>query len=166
MRLDISFEMLSRNAKEIGLILLVMLIVKLIPGLLLRLRNMKWPAIFATSSLLAAPLTLVIAIMELGVKNGPEHVTPEMSATVICAGIAASLLFPSVARKLLRDESVVPAPASQAVSWSGLNCTAEGATYVAYLVTGQEAPSDDTYGPPTSVAPMPALFDRSRLDPA
>ena len=111
MRLDLSFDMLSRNAKEIGLILLVMLVVKLIPGLLLRLRNMQWPAIIATSSLLAAPLTLVIAIMELGVKNGA--VAPEMSATIICAGIAASLLFPSVARKLLRNEAV-PAPVAQA----------------------------------------------------
>ena len=105
-RLEISFDMLSKNAKEIFLILLVMLFVKLIPGVFLRLRKMAWPAIIATSSLLAAPLTLVIAIMELGFKNGA--VSKEMSATVICAGIVASLVFPSVARKLLRNEVAPP----------------------------------------------------------
>jgi len=108
MRLDLSLDMLRRNGKEIILALLVMLSVKLIPGILLRLQKMSWPAIIATSSLLAAPLTLVIAIMELGVKHGA--VTPEMSATIVCAGIAASLVFPSVARKLLRNEDI-PTPA-------------------------------------------------------
>ena len=102
MRLDLSFGMLAKNGQEILLILAVMLVVKLLPGALLRLRKMQWPVIIATSSLLAAPLTLVIAIMELGVKN--DAVKPEMSASVICAGIAASLIFPSIARKLLQDE--------------------------------------------------------------
>ena len=64
---------------------------------------MEWSAIIATSSLLAAPLTLVIAIMELGVKN--NAVDPEQSTVIISAGIAASLLFPSIARRLLRQQA-------------------------------------------------------------
>ena len=47
--------MLSKNAGQIGLILGVMLLVKIILGVLLRLRNMEWSAIIATRSLLAAP---------------------------------------------------------------------------------------------------------------
>ena len=61
--------------------------------------------ILATCSLLAAPLTLVIAIMELGLHN-PEKtgITPEVSAKMIAAGIFASLLYPSLARRLLKGE--------------------------------------------------------------
>lgn len=103
MRLDLTIGMLSKNAGQIGLILAVMLLVKIIPGVLLRLRKMEWSAIIATSSLLAAPLTLVIAIMELGVKN--NAVEPEQSTVIISAGIAASLLFPSIARRLLRQQA-------------------------------------------------------------
>ena len=81
-------------------------IVKLVPSLLLMLRGLKLQEVLATTCLLAAPLTLVIAIMEMAAYSG--NVDEATKANVITAGIMASLLYPSLARKLLKT----PAPAS------------------------------------------------------
>lgn len=106
-RLDISIGMLIHNIGEILLLMLIMFIVKFLPSLLMLLRGLSMKEILATCSLLAAPLTLVIAIMELGLHN-PEKtgITPEVSAKMIAAGILASLLYPSLARKLLKDTPI------------------------------------------------------------
>lgn len=103
MRLVITPQLIVDHALEMLVIVAVMFIVKLLPGLLLFLRGLKLREVTATSLLLAAPLTLVIAIMDLGVRA--EAVEPETKTTVITAGILASLLFPSVARKLLKPLS-------------------------------------------------------------
>ena len=108
MRLEITLELLTNNFFEIILLVAIMFVSKFIPGLLLVFRKMNFKQCTATCSLLAAPLTLVIAIMELGVHSG--GVSPVMSAKVITAGILASLLFPSLARKLLKDSNPVQTP--------------------------------------------------------
>ncbi len=100
MRLEITLELLTHNFAEILLLVGIMFIAKFIPSLLLIFRKMTFKQITATCSLLAAPLTLVIAIMELGLHNGA--VTQDMSAKVITAGILASLIFPSIARTFLK----------------------------------------------------------------
>ena len=106
MRLDISLGMLTRNMSDIILLIIIMFVVKLLPGLLMMLKGIKFKEILATCSLLAAPLTLVIAIMELGLHNPDKTgITPEVSAKMIAAGIFASLLYPSLARRLLKGES-------------------------------------------------------------
>ncbi len=106
MRLDISLGMLTRNIGDILLLIIIMFVVKLLPGLLMMLKGIKFKEILATCSLLAAPLTLVIAIMELGLHNPDKTgITPEVSAKMIAAGIFASLLYPSLARRLLKGES-------------------------------------------------------------
>ena len=70
------------------------------------LKGMKFKEVLATCSLLAAPLTLVIAIMELGLHNPDKTgITPEVSAKMIAAGIFASLLYPSLARRLLKGDA-------------------------------------------------------------
>ena len=62
---------------------------------------------FAKAGLaIAAMCALVIAIMELGLNNGAVDETT--SAIVISAGILASLLFPSLARKLLKASIAIP----------------------------------------------------------
>jgi trk system potassium uptake protein TrkA len=114
LRLEITLELLTNNFFEIILLVGIMFVSKFIPGLLLVFRKMDFKQITATCSLLAAPLTLVIAIMELGVHNG--GVTAEMSAKVITAGILASLLFPSFARKLLKDSNPVNSTTSKSHS--------------------------------------------------
>ena len=103
MRLNITVELLTSNFTSILLIIGIMFSVKFIPGILLLLRGFTFAQLIATCSLLAAPLTLVIAIMELGVKN--QTVDEETSVIVITAGILASLLYPSFARRLLKSEA-------------------------------------------------------------
>ena len=92
-----------------ALVIVVMILVKFLPSLLLFFHGLRFKEVMGTTCLLAAPLTLVIAIMELAVQN--EAVTEEMSAVVITAGILASLVYPSLSRSLLRDS--VPAEAAE-----------------------------------------------------
>jgi Kef-type K+ transport system membrane component KefB len=101
LRLEITPTFMWENLGAMLAVVTLMAAVKLIPGALLFLRGMKLREVTATSLLLAAPLTLVIAIMDLGVRA--EAVTSALSAKVITAGILASLLFPSLARKLLKQ---------------------------------------------------------------
>ena len=72
------------------------------------LKGLKFKDLLATCSLLAAPLTLVIAIMELGLHNPDKTgITPEVSAKMIAAGIFASLIYPSLARRLLKGDTPI-----------------------------------------------------------
>jgi Kef-type K+ transport system membrane component KefB len=102
-RLQVSVELITENALWIIGIITVMFSVKVLPGLLLFLRGLDGRQVVATSALLAAPLTLVIAIMDLGHRAGA--VDAETQAVVITAGIMASLLFPSGARALLKSDA-------------------------------------------------------------
>jgi Kef-type K+ transport system membrane component KefB len=74
------------------LIILVMLVSKVVPGALLLLRGIPFPTMLAISGLLAAPLTLVIAIMDIGLRA--HAVDSTTNTVVVTAGIIASLLFP------------------------------------------------------------------------
>ncbi len=103
LRLEVTPSLLLENGAMIGLILGIMMLVKQLPGLLLFARGFKARDVVATNLLLAAPLTLVIAIMDLGSRAGA--VAPETEVVVITAGILASLIFPTVARKMLRSEA-------------------------------------------------------------
>jgi Kef-type K+ transport system membrane component KefB len=103
MRLNITVDLLINNYTSILIIIGIMFAVKFIPSILLLLRGFSFSQLIATCSLLAAPLTLVIAIMELGYKN--QAVEEETSVIVITAGILASLLYPSLARKLLNSDT-------------------------------------------------------------
>ena len=105
MRLDISLTMLVHNAQNILVILLIMFGAKLIPGLLMFRRGLSWNDILSTCLLLSAPLTLVIAIMELGVHNNVVSLAD--SSVVIAAGIIGSLIYPSIARKLLKSKKLL-----------------------------------------------------------
>ena len=77
---------------------------KLLPGLLMFRRGLSWNDILSTCLLLSAPLTLVIAIMELGVHNNVVSLAD--SSVVIAAGIIGSLIYPSIARKLLKSNGM------------------------------------------------------------
>ncbi|MEC7948709.1 MAG: cation:proton antiporter [Myxococcota bacterium] len=114
LRLEITPQFMWDNLGSMLAIVAMMAAVKLAPGSLLFIRGMKLRSVTATSLLLAAPLTLVIAIMDLGERAGA--VSAALSAEVITAGILASLLFPSLARKLLRQR---PGPENAAVHEGG-----------------------------------------------
>jgi Kef-type K+ transport system membrane component KefB len=99
-RLQISPNLILERGHEIFLLIVVMILVKLLPSMLLFFRGLHFKEVLGTTCLLAAPLTLVIAIMELAVHN--DAVDEQMSAVVITAGILASLVYPSLSRRLLR----------------------------------------------------------------
>jgi Kef-type K+ transport system membrane component KefB len=100
-QLHLTPSLVIENIAWIGALLALMLLAKLLPGALLLLRGLTLKEVTATAGLLAAPLTLVIAIMDIGHRVGAVDDTTK--AVVITAGIMASLLFPSFARKLLQD---------------------------------------------------------------
>lgn len=101
MRLDLSLTLVLDNGTTILSIAAFMLIVKFGPSLLLVLRGLRFVEVFATCCLLAAPLTLFIAIVDLGARVGA--LTEEFEGIAITAGITASLLYPSFARFLLKS---------------------------------------------------------------
>jgi hypothetical protein len=103
-RLPITLDLFLNNFTDIVLLISVMFTIKVVPSFLMTMRGLKIPQTIAMASLLSAPLTLVIAIMELGRHNGA--VTDNDSAKMITAGILASLIFPSIARKLLKSSKV------------------------------------------------------------
>jgi Kef-type K+ transport system membrane component KefB len=100
-QLTLTADLITDNIVWIFSLIALMLLAKLIPGTLLLLRGLRIREVAATAGLLAAPLTLVIAIMDIGHRLGAVDDTTR--AVVITAGIIASLLFPSFARKLLKD---------------------------------------------------------------
>jgi len=111
-RLQITPELFMNRGLDILIVIAVMIFVKFLPSLLLFFRGLNFNEVIGTTCLLAAPLTLVIAIMELAVHN--NAVTEEMSAVVITAGILASLVYPSLSRRLLRDAAPPAGSATQA----------------------------------------------------
>ena len=112
-QLTLTVDLIVNNIVWIFSLIALMLLAKLIPGSLLLLRGLKLKEVAATAGLLAAPLTLVIAIMDIGHRVGAVDDTTK--AVVITAGIIASLIFPSLARKLLKD-AVPDEPAPHAHS--------------------------------------------------
>ena len=77
----------------------LMFAVKLVPGLAWLVVGRPVRLVFASSLLLAAPLTLVIAIADLAGRLGAIDAKTE--GVLVLAGMLASLVFPSLARRLL-----------------------------------------------------------------
>lgn len=99
MRLDLGGADFLERLPEIGAMVACMLLVKLVTSLPLMAFGVTWRWAVARALLFAAPLTLVIAIADLAGRLGAidEHVV----GSLIAAGMLASLLFPSIARRLL-----------------------------------------------------------------
>ena len=100
-RLEITPDLLGQHYLWILSIIGVMFAAKMLPSLVMLRQGMRLPTLLAMAGLLSAPLTLVIAIMDIGVRV--HAVDSTTNAVVVTAGIIASLIFPSAARRLLRD---------------------------------------------------------------
>lgn len=99
LRLDLhEFDVASGLPRVLG-VCLVMLVIKLLPGLGWLLAGRTVRQVLATSLLLAAPLTLVIAIADLAARLGAIDAATE--GVLVLSGMVTSLVFPSVARRLL-----------------------------------------------------------------
>jgi Kef-type K+ transport system membrane component KefB len=100
MRMDLSVGLLVTEAPTVFTIALTMLVVKVLPTLWMVRDGYQLREAFGGGALLAAPLTLVIAIVDIGVRAGA--VDEVRASEVIVGGIAGSLLNTSIARRLLR----------------------------------------------------------------
>lgn len=99
MRLDLGSGELLRSLPSILGAVLLMFLVKLIPMAPTLLTGRPPRLALAAALLLAAPLTLVIAIADLAARLGAIDEATE--ATLIMAAMVASLLYPSLARRVL-----------------------------------------------------------------
>lgn len=72
-------------------------VVKLVPTLIFAGKPLRFTDRVAASSLLAAPLTLVVAIGAIGQRLG--IVTPRRGASIVLVAIALSVIFPSVYKR-------------------------------------------------------------------
>jgi Kef-type K+ transport system membrane component KefB len=79
---------------------------KLLPSLLLILSGLKIRESLALCFLLASPLTLMVAIAELGLELG--KFSREIASMVILLAIISGILYPLLARMLLSEESSSP----------------------------------------------------------
>lgn len=99
MRLDLGLAEVLANGPRILTFVGLLLLVKLLPVLPLALFGRPLRRTAATALLLAAPLTLVIAIADLAGRLGA--IDEATSASLVAAAMAASLVYPSIARRLL-----------------------------------------------------------------
>lgn len=98
-RLELSLGQLLADLPLVLGVIGVMLAAKAVFGLFMLARGMRARHALAGTLLLASPLTLVIAIADLGARGGA--LSPTQEAAVVTAGMLASLLFPILARPLL-----------------------------------------------------------------
>jgi Kef-type K+ transport system membrane component KefB len=84
-------------------LLLLALAAKLLPSLLLSGAGLRFKESLSAGLLLAAPLTLTIAVAELGGKQGA--ITDETQGLLIMVAVTTGLLCPFVARLILRSKN-------------------------------------------------------------
>lgn len=99
MRLHVEAETLRTHGGFVLQVVLAMFVVKAVPQLTRLLGGRRLNEMFGYAFLLASPLTLVIAVVDLGGRVGAVDAATE--AAVVSAGILASLLYPSLARRVL-----------------------------------------------------------------
>jgi Kef-type K+ transport system membrane component KefB len=100
MSLELNLDILATHGPLIIAILGLMLVIKLIPALIQLTAGYYLNEVLAMSLLLASPLTLVIAVVDIGLREGV--LTNEEASYMVLAGILASLLYPVLAKVLLR----------------------------------------------------------------
>ena len=80
MRLDLSPSLIAREFPTIAAVVGVMLLAKIIPTLYYLRQGLSLADVFSMSALLAAPLTLLIAIVDIGVRIA-KTITPQALTT-------------------------------------------------------------------------------------
>lgn len=108
MRLQLQADTFTTHGRFVVQVVLSMFLVKLLPQLPRLVGGGSPREVLGYTCLLASPLTLVIAIADLGARVGAIDGSTE--AAVVSAGIVASLLFPSIARRILREAPSAPVP--------------------------------------------------------
>lgn len=83
----------------IGALLLGLLITRLLAAPALRLAGIPWRQAVPAALLLGAPLTLIVAIAQVGINTG--HLSATMHSAVLAVAILSAVLFPLAARTML-----------------------------------------------------------------
>jgi Kef-type K+ transport system membrane component KefB len=106
-------RVLSLDAlRQAGLLLGIVAVVKIVPALVFAPRALGLRERLAAGSLLAAPLTLLVALASIGLRLGA--ITPSEEATFLLLALALSVGFPVLFRALVpaADPATAPAPAT------------------------------------------------------
>jgi Kef-type K+ transport system membrane component KefB len=94
-------------------LLLVLFLARLLAVPLLVCAGLRWEAALPAMLLLSAPLTLQVAIAQVGISLG--QLDPTMHTAILAASILAALVFPVLARPLVpRGEPVAGEPLAEA----------------------------------------------------
>ncbi len=91
------------NWSSLLLLLGVALAIKLLPSILMAVAGLRMRHIIALGFLLAAPLTLMVAIAELGLELG--KLSKETASIIILLAIITGIFYPLVARIILGKET-------------------------------------------------------------
>lgn len=105
-RLELNAAQLLTDLPFLLSLLAVMLAAKAVSGIYLLGVGFRARHALAGVLLLASPLTLVIAISDLAVRA--DAISASQETAVVAAGMAASLIFPTLARLLLADRGAAP----------------------------------------------------------
>jgi Kef-type K+ transport system membrane component KefB len=101
-------------SRVLGLVLALYL-ARLVTVPLLALAGMRWSAAFPATLLLSAPLTMQVAIAQVGINLG--QLDPQTHTIILAASILGALVFPLLARPLVPSERAMPArPALELIS--------------------------------------------------
>jgi Kef-type K+ transport system membrane component KefB len=90
-------------------LLIAMLLVRLVALPLLALAGLSWRASLPAALLLGAPLTLMVAIAQVGINLGQLQASTH--GAVLCVAILSAVLYPLFGRALLRREQEARATA-------------------------------------------------------
>lgn len=99
LRLDIDPKTVVAELPRALALACLMLLVKLLPTLAGLFGGQTWRVVAGKALLLAAPLTLVIAIADLAIRLGA--IDDQTQESLVLAAMFASVLFPSLARRVL-----------------------------------------------------------------
>ncbi len=106
MRVAIAPDLFLDRLGFIVSMLLVMVVARVPAGVVLALTGSRSRDSAAAALLLSAPLTLLIAVVDLGVRAG--SVPADLEGAAITVAVLASLLYPALARVLLKSGRQLP----------------------------------------------------------
>lgn len=119
MRVSIVPSELIENLPLVVGMLGVMALARAPAGLLLAGSGLRNRDALAAAFLLSAPLTLLIAVVDLGARAGA--ISPQTEAASITVAILASVLFPALSRRLLRSGRTLPTGESAESAGAGMS---------------------------------------------
>jgi Kef-type K+ transport system membrane component KefB len=108
MRVALTPADLARDAGLIATMLAIVAGARLPAVAVLAATGFRFRDAVASGLLLSAPLTMLVAIADLGARSG--GITPRTEASAVAVAMLASIVFPGLARRVLRSARAIGAP--------------------------------------------------------